>query len=113
MSDTTAEDVRAGLAALGNALPTTMGIFGKLHGATMTNEAFPRSVSELIAVAISICTHCEGCAAYHLEEAVRTGATREQALGAIAVAIGMGGGPAAVYAGKAIAVLDVLQPTVS
>jgi AhpD family alkylhydroperoxidase len=65
-------------------------------------------MSELIAVAIAICTGCEGCIAYHLEEAVRAGATREEALAVLAVALAMGGGPAAVYGGKALRMIDGL-----
>jgi AhpD family alkylhydroperoxidase len=72
----------------------------------MADGALTTSAKELIAVAISICDRCEPCIGYHLERALAAGASAEEAREAIGVAIMMGGGPAAVYAAKAGAILD-------
>jgi AhpD family alkylhydroperoxidase len=56
------------------------------------------AVKELMAMAISICVKCEPCIDYHVREALRHGATEEQIVEAIEVAIEMGGGPATVQA---------------
>ena len=56
------------------------------------------AVKELMAMAISICVKCEPCIDYHVREALRHGATEEQIVEAIEVAIDMGGGPATVQA---------------
>jgi AhpD family alkylhydroperoxidase len=49
---------------------------------------------ELVALAISIVVHCEGCIAYYVHDAVEAGATRQELLETISVALLMGGGPA-------------------
>jgi AhpD family alkylhydroperoxidase len=66
-------------------------------------------IKELTAVAISVSVRCDGCIVFHVQNAVRHGATREELVELLAVAIEMGGGPATIYAGKALAAFDELQ----
>jgi AhpD family alkylhydroperoxidase len=67
-------------------------------------------VKELMALAIAICVHCQGCIAYHIHDALDAGATRAQVLETIGVAVMMGGGPALVYGAEALDALDELSP---
>ena len=55
-----------------------------------------------MALAIGIAVHCEGCVAYHNQY----GATREEIVETVALAVYMGGGPAAVYGGDALRAYD-------
>jgi AhpD family alkylhydroperoxidase len=101
-------DVRAlqrGLGALGRDLPGAMGAFTELHKATMRDGALPAANKELMALAIGIAQGCSGCIAYHGTAALKAGATRDEYLEAVGVAILMGGGPASVHAVEANAVL--------
>ena len=50
-----------------------------------------------MALAISIAVHCEGCVAYHTRAAMKAGANRQELSETVALAVYMGGGPAAVY----------------
>ena len=59
-----------------------------------------------MAVVISIAVHCEGCVAFHTRMAHQNGATREELLETVALAIYMGGGPAAVYGADALGAFD-------
>ena len=59
-----------------------------------------------MALAIGIAIHCEGCVAYHTKMAHQHGATRQEVLETIALAVYMGGGPAAVYGGDAVRAYD-------
>jgi AhpD family alkylhydroperoxidase len=61
-----------------------------------------------MALAIAIAAPCEGCIVYHARAAKKKGASREQVAETIAVAIEMGGGPATVYGGEALAAYDAL-----
>jgi AhpD family alkylhydroperoxidase len=61
---------------------------------------------ELMAIAISICIRCEDCIAYHMQNAIKAQASREEVIESINVAIEMGGGPSTVYGGKAIAAYE-------
>jgi AhpD family alkylhydroperoxidase len=98
--------LRQGLGRLGDALPPVISGFVKLHGAAMADGALPASTKELVALAISITSHCEGCVAFHVHDALRAGATRAEIEEILGVAIAMGGGPAAVYA---VTALDALE----
>jgi alkylhydroperoxidase/carboxymuconolactone decarboxylase family protein YurZ len=53
-------------------------------------------------------TRCDGCIVHHMEAAIAHGATRQQVVETIAVAIEMGGGPAVVHGGAALTTYDQL-----
>lgn len=61
---------------------------------------------ELIATGISVVINCESCMEFHISEALRVGASVEDVMEAIDVAIEMGGGPATVSARFAMKVLQ-------
>ena len=46
-----------------------------------------KSVKELIALAISVATRCDGCIAYHARNSVRAGATRQEIAEMLAVTV--------------------------
>ena len=83
-----------------------MKAFGTLSTAATTSKAIDTKMKELMALAIGIAVHCDGCVAYHTKMAHQHGATREEVLETIALAIYMGGGPAAVYGGDAVRAYD-------
>ncbi|HEX6296933.1 MAG TPA: carboxymuconolactone decarboxylase family protein [Burkholderiales bacterium] len=58
-----------------------------------------------MALAIGIAVHCEGCVAFHTRAAFR-GATRQEVVETVALAVYMGGGPAVVYGGDALRAFD-------
>lgn len=75
--------------------------FGALSAAAFADGALPRSVKELIALAMGVAEGCDGCIASHAQAAVRAGATREQAAEAIGVTFLMKGGPATIHGARA------------
>jgi AhpD family alkylhydroperoxidase len=96
------EDLDKGLAELGRELPGPMSGFARLHRQATAEGALSSSVKEMMALAISIVVGCEGCIAYHVYDAVEAGASRDELLEAIGVAVLMGGGPASIYATHAM-----------
>ena len=80
--------------------------FGELHGEAMAAGTLSASTKELIALAIAVATHCDGCVAYHAKGAAVKGASREEAVEALEVALLMAGGPASVWAPRALAAFD-------
>ena len=66
----------------------------------------PATTKELMALGIAVAQRCEGCLVFHARAAQQKGASREEVAETIAVAIEMGGGPAAVYGGEAMAAFD-------
>lgn len=61
---------------------------------------------ELIALAIGVAGHCDGCIGFHAKSLVRLGAKREEVMEALAVAVYMGGGPSLMYAAEAVHAFD-------
>ena len=86
-----------GAKALGQQAPEIMGAFRKLASAASKDGALDTKTKELMALAISITTRCDGCIAFHTRNVLKAGATRAEIIETIGVAIEMGGGPAMVY----------------
>lgn len=102
-------ELQTGFRSLSDAIGPTMSGFGKLHRSSMAPGALDAATKELIALAIGITSHCDGCIAFHVHDALRAGATRGQIEEAIGVAVMMGGGPAAVYASDAFTALGQFE----
>jgi AhpD family alkylhydroperoxidase len=94
---------------LGQQIPEEMAGFAKLHRAAVADGALPAKMRELIALGIAIASHCEGCIAYHVHDALNAGATSDEVLDAIGVAIMMGGGPGAVFGAEALEALEQFE----
>lgn len=102
----TARAVSTGAAALRKAHPKLMEAFAGLGAATYADGALDAKTKELIALAIGINVRCDGCLAAHGRAAFQRGATREEVVEAIGVAIHMGGGPSMVYGAEALQAYD-------
>jgi AhpD family alkylhydroperoxidase len=90
------------LIEFGKEMPGPMTGFSRLHKKAVEDGELSRKVKELMALAISIVVHCEGCIAYHVNDAVKAGASRQELLETVGVALMMGGGPGSIYAAHAL-----------
>lgn len=86
-------------------IPETMRGFGALHKAACAEGKVSTKTKELIALGIAIAVRCDGCIAFHTHDAIKAGASQEEILETIGVAIMMGGGPALIYGCEALAAL--------
>ena len=77
-----------------------------LEAAVYADGALGQKEKELIATGISVVVNCESCMQWHIEKAADCGATLDEVVEAIDVAIEMGGGPATVAARFAMDVMD-------
>lgn len=89
-------------AELAGGLRSPMSAFAQLNGAATAPGALDARTKQLMVLGMSITARCEGCIAYHVHDAIRAGANREEIMETMALAILMGGGPAVVYACKAL-----------
>lgn len=55
---------------------------------------------ELIALAVGVTRQCDGCIATHVDAAIRHGASREEVVEALGVAIAVNAGAALVYSAR-------------
>ena len=75
--------------------------FGEMHKAAFADGALSSAHKELIATAIGIAEHCDGCIASHARGAARKGATDEEFAEMVGVVILMQGGPGTIYGPRA------------
>ena len=98
------------LAQLGQELPGPMSGFARLHKKAVEDGTLAAKVKEMMALAISIVVGCDGCIAYHVHDAVQAGATRQELLETIGVALLMGGGPGSIYAAHTLDAIEQFLP---
>ena len=98
----TTKELSADLRALRNGAPEVMKAFAGLAQAALAPGALEGKTKELIALGISVAARCDDCIAFHVEAAVTHGATREEVLETLGMAIYMGAGPSAMYASHAL-----------
>ncbi len=98
------QGISSNLAQLRQTQADVMKGFGDLGKAAMTGGAL--DAKELIALAIGVATHCEGCIGFHSKALAQMGASLEEVHEALGVAIYMGGGPSVMYAANAVAAFN-------
>ncbi len=100
---------RDGLRNLNRAIPDTTRAFGALGKAVKEGGTLDYKTKEFIALGISVADRCEPCISLHVEALVKAGATREEVADVLAMCIQMGGGPAMMYAARALECYDELS----
>ncbi len=83
--------------------------FLELEQKAFSDGELDKKTKELMALSISIVTKCEPCMEWHLDQAMKAGATDEQIYETIDVAIEMGGGQAAAYARFVLKALEYFK----
>jgi AhpD family alkylhydroperoxidase len=83
--------------------------FLQMEKITYSNGALKKKDKELIAIGIAIVVNCESCIEWHISEAIKSGATMQEILEAMEVAIEFSGGAATVSVRFALEVLDSIS----
>jgi AhpD family alkylhydroperoxidase len=94
-------------------IPDTLQGFSALAQAAARGGALDKKTKELIALALGVAAHCDGCIGFHIEALVKLGATRQEVEEALGMAVYMGGGPSLMYAADAISAYEQFQQDVS
>lgn len=82
--------------------PEMMAAFSKVSKVATKGGAFDPGQRELIAVALSVAKGCDDCILYHVDAAKRHGVGEDALIEVLEIAVEMGGGPAVMYAGRAL-----------
>lgn len=88
--------------------PEVAAAFSGIAKAAIKPGALDSKTKELMALAIGIAARCDGCIGFHTEAAIKYGATREEIVETIGVAVYMGGGPSYVYGAQVLEAFDQL-----
>lgn len=86
--------------------PEVMKGFSALAQAALQANALDTKTKELIALAIAVATRCDACIAFHADAALKQGASRQEVLETMGMAIYMGAGPSVMYAAQAVEAFD-------
>lgn len=89
--------------------PDVMKNFSGMAQAALKTNALDTKTKELIALAIGVATRCDDCIAFHTKAALEQGATREEVMETLGLAIYMGAGPSVMYASHAIEAFDQIK----
>ncbi|EFW92874.1 alkylhydroperoxidase like protein, AhpD family [Haladaptatus paucihalophilus DX253] len=74
-----------------------------------TTTVIDHKTKELMSLAIGVVTRCDHCILWHTDAALEAGATHEEIIDTLKIAVVMGGGPAMTYAIVAYETLQALE----
>jgi AhpD family alkylhydroperoxidase len=83
--------------------------FAGLFSKVMAEGAITVLEKEFVAVGIAVAQRCTPCIRLHVKKCLDAGATKEQVLEAVSVAVMMGGGPAYTHIPVVIDTLEELK----
>ncbi|WP_395458627.1 carboxymuconolactone decarboxylase family protein [Azospirillum melinis] len=86
--------------------PEVMKAFSGMAQAALKANALDTRTKELIALAVAVAIRCDGCVAFHAEAAMKQGASRDEVMEAMGMAVYMGAGPSVMYAAQAVEAFD-------
>lgn len=104
-----AKDLSRAIAVLRKGATEPLAGFSAMAKAATQQGALDPKTKELIATAIGIAVRCDGCIAFHVKAARQQGATREEMLETIAMAVYMGGGPSLITGAQTLEAWDQFE----
>lgn len=103
-------EIKALMRTLRGDTPDVMKAFSGLAQAASAPKALDAKSKELIALGISVAIRCDDCIGFHVKAALDHGATREEVIETLGMAIYMGAGPSVMYATHALEAYEQFKP---
>lgn len=107
------QSLSASLAQLRSDTPDVMKAFSMLAQAATKEGALDKKTKELIALALGIAAHCDGCIGFHVQTLIKLGTSRAELEEMLGMTVYMGGGPSLMYAADALKAFEELSPKAS
>lgn len=101
------DEINARVREMRVARPEIVKAYAGLHHANSASTLLDAKTRELIALAVSVTLRCDGCINAHTEAAAKAGASKEEIVEALGVAIMVNAGAAMVYSARAMDALDI------
>lgn len=83
-------------------VPEVMKAFAGMAQAAVAPKALDSKTKELLALGIAVAIRCDDCIGFHVKAALQHGATRDEVLETLGMAIYMGAGPSVMYVTHAL-----------
>ena len=100
------KQVQQRIAEIGRTSPDIVRGYRLVSNAGNNADLLGPKVRELISLAVAVTARCDGCIVVHTEAALKHGATKEEIVEALGVAIAVNAGAALIYSGR---VLDSVE----
>jgi len=86
--------------------PAFMAVFGDQYKSAFGEGAIPAKYKQLSGATLSVVVKCEDCLRYHVQMAIRLGATRQEIVEALRIGLLTGGSAGMPAMGAAYGVMD-------
>lgn len=96
------DQIKTTLGQLGRMSPDTIRGYRTLSEAGKKTDHLDDRTRELIALAVAVSMRCDGCIVTHSEAALQHGATREEIVEALGVAISVNAGAALIFSTRVL-----------
>lgn len=91
------------------AIPEVTNGFSAMAKAATAEGVIDAKTKELLAMGIAVAVRCQGCLGFHAQALVKLGATREEFMEMLGIAVYMGGGPSLMTAAEALMAFEEFQ----
>lgn len=99
--------VQKRVAEIGRTSPDIIRGYRMTSNAGNNADLLGPKVRELISLAVAVTARCDGCIVIHTEAALKHGATREEIVEALGVAVAVNAGAALIYSGRVLDAVEV------
>jgi AhpD family alkylhydroperoxidase len=103
------QSVSTALAKLRRLSPGVMQGFSQMAQSATEDGALDKKTKELVALALGVAAHCDACIGFHTKALAKLGASTEEVVETLNMAIYMGGGPSLMYAAEALSAFDAFN----
>ncbi len=100
------QQVLGGVGKMRALSPDTVKGYAALSGAGQNTNHLDAKTRELIALAVAVTLHCDGCITVHADAARKLGASKEELAEALGTAIAVNAGAALVYSTRTLDAFD-------
>ena len=97
------------LGKLRKEIPDVMSGFSAMAQGATKDSVLDKKTKELIALALGVAARCDGCIGFHTQTLHKLGASKEEVVETLGMAIYMGGGPSLMYAADALSAFEKIQ----
>jgi AhpD family alkylhydroperoxidase len=100
------DQIKAAVKEISAVSPDIVKAYAGLHHANSQSTHIDKKTRELIALGVAVTLRCDGCINAHTDSAIMAGATKEEIIEALGVAIMVNAGAAMVYSARAVDAFD-------
>jgi AhpD family alkylhydroperoxidase len=100
------DQINAAVKEIRAANPEIVKAYAGLYHANSSSTHLDAKMRELIALAVAVTLRCDGCINAHTDGAIKAGASKEEIVDALGVAIMVNAGAAMVYSARTVDAFD-------